>query len=77
MGTNIIAQNLALLPRITGYFRTQRSERSRQLIENKDRSFFRTLESRQVTQNRNVTICKAVNLQKDRILANSERNGIL
>jgi len=57
-----------------GALRTQRSKRSRQLIENKDGSFSRTSESRQVTQNRYVMRCKAVNCQKYRGLANCEGN---
>jgi hypothetical protein len=44
--------------------KTQRSERSRQLIENKDRLFSHALESRHIAENNMVIQLKAVNLLK-------------
>jgi hypothetical protein len=44
--------------------KTQRSERSRQLIENKDRPFSHALESRQIAENNMVIQLKAVSLLK-------------
>jgi hypothetical protein len=44
--------------------RSQRSERSRQLIENKDLLFSHVLESRQLAENRLLSLLKAVNILK-------------
>jgi hypothetical protein len=44
------------------FFKTERSERSRQVIENKGQHFFQALQSRQVKENKGLIFCKAVRL---------------
>jgi hypothetical protein len=49
--------------------KAQRSERSRQLVENKDQAFSHGLESRQLVENMGSYFCKAVNILKSQAIS--------